>query len=152
MYYFNSQIYTPNNIYYIFVKSFAMKGLLTTIFLFITLTIHCQTERFVDLYNQGHITTSELENLIMSNIYKPDTTYIGKLSVHQPNYVLTNFSQSTYGTSSVSPLVLKYLKDFWGFISKTIFYKNPDCDSSIKDCKDLIQEFLKLNNQIKSGN
>jgi hypothetical protein len=120
--------------------------------LLITTIAYPQTERFVDLYNQGHITTSELENLIMSNIYKPDTINKLSISVHQPNYILTNFSQSTYGTSAVSPAVWKYLKDFWGFISKTIFYKNPDCDSSIKDCKDLIQEFLKLNNQIKSGN
>lgn len=127
--------------------------LITLFALLLTTTIaYPQTERFVDLYNQGHITTSELENLIMSNIYKPDTINKLSISVYEPNYILSSFSQSTYGTSAVSPAVWKYVKDFWGFISKTIFYKNADCDSSIKDCKEMIQEFLKLNNQIKSGN
>jgi hypothetical protein len=125
-----------------------MKAIITTFFTIFSLAIFAQTDRFVELYNKGLITTTELENLIIANQFKSDTTEIITLiNTKEHNQILYEFSQNQYGVSAINPAIWKYLKDFWNFATKSLF-KNPSCDNQLKDCKELIAEINRINASI----
>lgn len=123
-----------------------------SIFLLLTLiatSAFSQTSKYVDLYNKGLITESDLEGLIISNYEgtqaKPTTLFTAQVS----NPVFSEFSKDIYKVNSINPALWGFLKDFWNWAMKSIFLKSPECNDSLKDCKEIIDSFNKINSQIR---